>query len=713
MRRKITNGIFLFLMISGINYIFAQNNQTGSLSGTITGADTKAPLSYANVIIVGTSNGLATDANGKYLIRNIAAGEQKVQISYVGYITKTIDVIISPNKTTELNVSLEITAVQGSEVVVTAQRAGQQGAINQQINSNTIKNVVAADRLQQNPDANVSEAIGRLPGISLNRTGGEGTGIVIRGLDPKYNKVLIDGVTMPSTNANDRATGISGISQYVLQGVEVYKSITADMEGDATAGAINLKFGETPTGFNFNVMAQGGYNDLNKYWKNYKFESAISNRFFNDKLGVTLNLSAENVNRSAQTLSAAYDILSAPTDPNQFLPMYVSSINLNDVYRINKRNSGTLVFDYKLSPISKIEFSNFFSNFTSDIKTVSKVYNLTNGGINYSFNNNPNSATNLFLTSLRSENKFNLFDLNAGLSFSQTHVYTPDNRGWGFVYPNGIPKNYVSQTSRQLPLETLVSAVGDSVQGSDLQKITANSVNAVSENNINKQTSAYFDINIPYNFATISGNLKLGTKYKNQYRNRYYFYSHPVYFPTTLGNLAASYLPWVNNVGGTVSAIPFNDHVINEFLNNKYYFGWYPNFDRLNKFYDFYYSVSEYYRMHPEVQSPFPEVSTYFLPDYSIMQQNNYRFNENYLGSYIMSEMNIGDLITFIPGIRYEKVFDDLWGWYYEQILNHTFLTGHPTKDTHTDEYFLPNFHLKIKPLEWLNVNLAYTNTLN
>ncbi len=204
MRNKIRDIIILMLctVIVSVHCMFPQINQTGSLSGTITGSDTKAPLPFANVMIIGLNFGAATDINGTYLIRNIPAGKQTVRISYVGYITKTVDVDIKPNRTTELDLELNITTVKGKEVVITSQRLGQQGAINEQINSNVIKNVVAADRLQENPDANAAEAIGRLPGISLIRSGGEGTGVVIRGLDPKYSQVLLDGIPLPSTENN-------------------------------------------------------------------------------------------------------------------------------------------------------------------------------------------------------------------------------------------------------------------------------------------------------------------------------------------------------------------------------------------------------------------------------------------------------------------------------------------------------------------------------
>jgi TonB-dependent receptor len=150
-------------------------------------------------------------------------------------------------------------------VVLTVQAKGQKKAISEQLNSNTIKNVVAADRLQENPDANSVEAIGRLPGVSVTRDGGEGSGLVVRGLSPKYTAVTLNGVKMASNSANGQETNISGISQYALQGVEVYKSLTAEMEANSVAGTINLKLRETPKDLHFNIMNTTGYNNLNNY----------------------------------------------------------------------------------------------------------------------------------------------------------------------------------------------------------------------------------------------------------------------------------------------------------------------------------------------------------------------------------------------------------------------------------------------------------------
>ena len=191
--------------------------------------------------------------------------------AYLGYVEQRLDV---GNQRT-INVQLVPDVESLEEVVVTTQARGQIGARQQQINSNTIKNVVSPERLQENPDANAVEAIGRLPGIS-----------VLRGMEPKYSNVTLNGINLPSNSDNTRGTNISGISQYVLQGVEVYKALTADMEANAVGGTVNLKLQETPAGLHYNVMAQGGYNDLNQYFGNYKFLGEVSNRFLDNKLGV-------------------------------------------------------------------------------------------------------------------------------------------------------------------------------------------------------------------------------------------------------------------------------------------------------------------------------------------------------------------------------------------------------------------------------------------
>ena len=221
-----------YLSFWGIVFIFLANSlaaQQGRVrvTGRITDGETGESLPGATILVKGTSTGTITELNGDYSI--LVPGEDAILVfSFLGFTDQEMTV---GNQRT-INIVLEAGREQLDEVVITMQAKGQIGARNQQINSNTLVNVVSPDRLQENPDANAVEAIGRLPGVSVLRSGGEGSQIVIRGLEPRYTNVTLEGVNLPASSGTTRGTNISGISQYVLQGVEVYKYLTPEIESN-------------------------------------------------------------------------------------------------------------------------------------------------------------------------------------------------------------------------------------------------------------------------------------------------------------------------------------------------------------------------------------------------------------------------------------------------------------------------------------------------
>ncbi len=198
----VLSNILLLLVFICAPILYAQN---GAIKGVIKDVQTKNPLPYANIILLKTSLGTASDENGNYLIQNVPLGKYTLKISYIGYNNQEISVDVKPGKTLVHNIMLVTKAIQGQTVTVTAQAEGQTKAINEQLNSLSIKNVVSAAKLQELPDANAAESVSRLPGVSLIRTGGEGAQVVIRGLSPQYNQITIDGVEMASdvSSSND------------------------------------------------------------------------------------------------------------------------------------------------------------------------------------------------------------------------------------------------------------------------------------------------------------------------------------------------------------------------------------------------------------------------------------------------------------------------------------------------------------------------------
>jgi len=144
----------------------------GVIKGRVFDKNSKDALSYANVIIKGTAIGTAADADGMYSINNAPDGAQTIVVSYIGYVSINVDVNIPANGTVKRDFGLEPEVLQGKEVVVTAQALGQIQAINQQLASDKISNIVSEAKIQELPDFNAAQALSRLPGVSTLESSG-------------------------------------------------------------------------------------------------------------------------------------------------------------------------------------------------------------------------------------------------------------------------------------------------------------------------------------------------------------------------------------------------------------------------------------------------------------------------------------------------------------------------------------------------------------
>ncbi|HTO94133.1 MAG TPA: carboxypeptidase-like regulatory domain-containing protein, partial [Bacteroidota bacterium] len=310
----------------------------GTLSGVIKDSQTGDVLPGANVLLTGTGMGATSDVAGKYMVRTVPAGTYTVRVTYVGYTTVTASVTIPDGGDVKKDFRLAPVAIEGETVVVTAQAQGQNEAINQQLTSLPVMNVVSAARIQELPDANAAESVGRLPGVSLVRTGGEGSQVVIRGLAPQYNQVTIDGVELPSDvpssnnltssdataqagQANvlgDRAEDLSMISSSMLGGIEVIKAITPDMDATAIGGVVNFDMRKAQkTGQEggesliprMEMRGQGSYNALKDMRRDYRIVGSAENRFMDDRFGVFIQASAEQRNLSDNELAVGYTLM--------------------------------------------------------------------------------------------------------------------------------------------------------------------------------------------------------------------------------------------------------------------------------------------------------------------------------------------------------------------------------------------------------------------
>ncbi|GAI92841.1 unnamed protein product, partial [marine sediment metagenome] len=94
----------------------------GGPQGVVKDEDTKEPISFADVIILNTEIGAATDENGNFYILNVLPGKYTVEVSYIGYQTKRIEnVIVEIDQTARLKINIKQTTIEMAPITVTSE----------------------------------------------------------------------------------------------------------------------------------------------------------------------------------------------------------------------------------------------------------------------------------------------------------------------------------------------------------------------------------------------------------------------------------------------------------------------------------------------------------------------------------------------------------------------------------------------------------------
>ena len=686
----------------------AASAQSATVRGVTLDAVTNEPLPWANVVLIGTSIGSASDIKGKFVIRNAPVGSHTIRATYIGYETRELEVVLTVDQVVELELSLEPVSLIEEEVVVTAQASGQTEAINRQLSSLAIKNVVSGARIQELPDANAAESVARLPGVSILREGGEGARVVVRGLSPQYNQIAIDGVQLPgnvvSNNPNeqaslvgDRATDLSMISSSILGGIDVVKAITPDMDAAVIGGVVNFGLRKAkPSGTRpvFGLTSQGSYNDLKGTYADYRLVGSLEHRVLNQRLGLFLQGTTEKRNRSANRLGAQY-VLHDKSNGDDGIPD-LTSVKLSDVFSEKQRHGATLVVDYNHDS-GEVGILNFFS--TSETASLSRGQSFVHAidDITYSGGRSSNdlmSATNLL--SIRQE--VPLFDIDLKLSHTYSRSQNPEGFTFTFLQDRA---GYAGQgdLSKSHPATIAALGVPDST-GAKLKTIN-------SSKNVAMDRSLTGSVGLERNLVTVdalASKVKFGGSY--QYRKRSYDINDRIGVHFDLGGrqLYARVFekyPELNTYNDDVVLALFTDdpYSYRNFLAGDYSLAYPMNIDFMEEI-----------------------IAIAIARDVGFIENEYRSLGFDYNGSeaksaaYGMLTVNIGEKITLLPGMRFQNLKTSYTGNRGVQLPDAgggIAFNARDTTATNSRGFLLPMVHARYKPLRWLQIHLAYTNTLN
>ena len=286
MRRSLNSACIIALWMALWSNAADAQERNGTITGLVTDS-ARAILQGARVELEPAVAPTVSNNQGEFTITGLIPGNYRLTISYVGLAPFTQEVTVTGGQITRVNAELRVASTSES-VTVTAERVhGEADAINRERTAENILQVLPAEVITSLPNANVADAIGRLPSVTLERDEGEGKYVQIRGTEPRYSNVTIDGVNVPSPESGVRQIKLDVIGSDLVESVEINKTLLANMDGDGIGGSVNLRTktaGDAPM---LALYGLGGYTPIQTGRAADQFGGTVSKRFGKDKrLGV-------------------------------------------------------------------------------------------------------------------------------------------------------------------------------------------------------------------------------------------------------------------------------------------------------------------------------------------------------------------------------------------------------------------------------------------
>ena len=338
----------------------AAQGQKGAISGIVTD-DSGAVLKGAQVTLESPVFNTVSDEQGRFYINDVAAGNYTLTILYFGFAKFEQPVNVTAGQAANIEAKLKLQS-QNESILVTAPRVtGEAEAVNIERNADNLVQVLPAEVIRSLPNANLADALGRLPSVTLERDEGEGKYVQVRGLEPRLTNAMIDGVNVPSPEPAVRQVKFDSIPADMVESVQVSKTLQPNMEGDGIGGSVNLitkVATEQPT---ISIGGVGGYTPIIHGRGLTEDTGSIGYRFGPDKrFGALVGGSYDWNGRGIDDIEPVPDIATLSTG-QQVSWKDGMDIRQYQYFRTRWGIAGST--DYKFSEASNIYLRAFYSDF--------------------------------------------------------------------------------------------------------------------------------------------------------------------------------------------------------------------------------------------------------------------------------------------------------------------------------------------------------------
>ena len=507
---------------------------------------------------VGTTTGL----DGSFTLHELPdKGKYTLVVSFMAY--KTKEIVVDVANDDKVDIPMDEDLKQLGEVVVTGRREyrSDRSAVESVKNAGNVLNVMSQQSIQLSPDVNVASVLQRVSGVTMERdASGEASYAILRGMDKRYNYTLVNGVKIPSPDDKNRYIPLNIFPSDLMDRLVVSKSLTADMEGDAAGGVVDMVMKDAPSCFQLQANAAIGTTDYfwkdgrdyltsnrSDYTKKAPYEAfgseykasmsdfkngpmqlkshsmpapnfigglSVGNRFWNDRLGVMLAGSIQNTFRGTERTYNSVKMASGEQ------AMYISKLN-HRYYSIHDLTTGVHAKVDLTLPKHKIEWYNMY------VRTNSKGVRYNNsigteyiGANSYTQDDEIRSLSttqSIFATNLKGTHHLTKnFTLDWSGIFSQAKEEDPD-------------RTYVTLSNS---VSTEADADGNILSGNlwdtnkNITKTFPKDAERRFQHNMDTDWAGYINLTYDTHFANdVEALWKAGAQYRRKERsNRYYSY---------------------------------------------------------------------------------------------------------------------------------------------------------------------------------------------
>lgn len=257
--------VISFLLLVSLSAL--KEARAGNIRGTVRDGKTGETLVGAQLLIQGTTRGTITDFDGNFVLADVTKGSYNLVVAFISYENQIIKVEVPEVGDAELVIDLLPVSIDVGEVkVVARKRSNTEVALMNTLKSGSlIVSGITAQQISRSQDKDAAEVVRRVPGITIT----DGRFVVVRGLEERYNSVMLNNATAPSFEADKRAFSFDAIPSGLIDNILIYKSPAPELPADFAGAAINIQTRNVADENSFSLTYGAKYNEGATFSKDF------------------------------------------------------------------------------------------------------------------------------------------------------------------------------------------------------------------------------------------------------------------------------------------------------------------------------------------------------------------------------------------------------------------------------------------------------------